>query len=94
MKDKGKLLDKVAMGFELPTEGLPGLPLVELVGHRRLLVENHKGIIQYGCNEIRIKVCYGQLSVCGSRLELARMTKQQLVIVGCIDSICIFRGDT
>lgn len=93
MRDKGKLLDKVAMGLELPSEGIPGLPLVELIGHERLLVENHKGVIQYGCSEIRIKVSYGQLSVCGSRLELARMTKQQLVIIGCIESICVFRGD-
>lgn len=91
MKDKGVLFDKVAFRAELPTEAIPGMPLVEIVGCRRVLIENHKGISMYGRNEIHINVSYGQLCVCGVGLELARMTNKQLVITGQIDTISICR---
>ncbi len=92
MKERGSFLDKVALHVQLPGESIPGMPLVEIYGYQRILVENHKGVIMYGCNEIRIKVSYGQLSICGSGLELVRMTKQQLVITGKIDCVSLCRG--
>lgn len=91
MRDKGVLFDRVAFHAELPTEAIPGMPLVEIVGCRRVLVENHKGISMYGCKEIHVNVSYGQLCICGEGLELARMTNKQLVITGKIDSISICR---
>ena len=91
MRDKGTLFDKVAFHTELPTEVIPGMPLVEIVGCRRVLVENHKGISMYGCKEIHINVSYGKLCVCGAGLELARMTNKQLVITGQIDTISVYR---
>ena len=92
MASKYKWIDKIAARAELPTETIPGMPLVELFGCQRVLIENHKGISLYGYNEICVKVSYGQISVCGSGLELARMTKQQLVITGQIESITLNRG--
>ena len=32
------------------------LPIVELVGKSRLLIENHQGVLSYSTKEIRIKV--------------------------------------
>ena len=92
MREKGKLFDKVVLGAELPMECPPGQPLVEVVGHRRVLIENHQGVIAYSHNEIQVKVCFGQFCIAGNNLELACMSKQQLVIVGQIHGITIFRG--
>lgn len=71
---------------------LPGVPLVEITGTRRVLIENHMGVVAYGCDEIRIRVRYGMLAVCGSSLNLARMSKEQLVICGCINGVQLFRN--
>lgn len=86
------LFDWVMTRAELLSEPAPGTTLVELAGDKRVLVENHRGVTAYGHKEIRVRVSYGIICVQGTKLELARMTKQQLVISGCIDCISLFRG--
>lgn len=85
-------LDWVITRADLPTESVPGSTLVEIIGECRVLIENHCGVTKYGTNEICVKVSYGVLSVRGARLELSRMTKQQLVITGCIECISLIKG--
>lgn len=70
---------------------VPGVPLVEISGDRRVLIEHHRGVVGYGCHEIRVRVSYGILSISGSGLNLARMTGEQLVICGCIDGVRLMK---
>lgn len=70
---------------------LPGVPVVELAGDRRVLIENHKGVVEYGKERICVKVQYGLLCICGIDMELAKMSKEQLVIAGKIESVSIHR---
>ena len=65
------------------------LPIVELVGQSRLLIENHQGVQSYSINEIQIKVCYGCVIVTGDKLQLMEMSRVKLVICGRIDSLQI-----
>lgn len=92
MKNKERFLDKMAYAMDLPGEVLPGQPLVELVSYGRVLIENHRGVMQYGDTEICIRVSYGCIRVCGRELQLMRMNRQQLIISGCVDSIHLRRG--
>lgn len=91
MKQRAKILDRVARGTDLITESLIMQPLVELAGERRVLIENHNGVTQYNTCEICVKVKYGEVCVHGAELELARMTSEQLVITGRIDSVQLCR---
>ena len=84
-------LEQLVMGADLPGEPVPGAPLVEIAGDKRVLIENHKGVVGYGNTEICVKVKYGTLQVKGCGLMLARMTKQQLIITGRIDSVTLCR---
>ena len=92
MKQREKLLQRMALAADLPGEALPGIPLLELAGEQRVLIEHHRGVTAYGREEISVKVSYGCICVSGEGLELARMTKEQLVITGRIDHIQLFRG--
>lgn len=92
MKKSSSLWEKMALAADLPDEPIPGLPLVEIAGNGRVLIENHKGVNEYGRNMIRIKVKYGSVCVCGQNLELARMNKGQLIISGIIESVQLCRG--
>ena len=67
-------------------------PLVEVVDKRRVLIENHHGIIAYGREEICVNVRCGSISVTGVDMELACMTKEKLVVVGEIHSVRLTRG--
>lgn len=85
------LLDRLAEAADLPGETISGLPLVELSGDRRVLVENHCGVTEYSQERIGIKVSFGRVLISGCRLELARMSKEQLIITGRIDGITVCR---
>ena len=86
-----KWMQRLADRADLQGEALPGQPLVELLGERRVLIEHHAGVTEYGQEKIQVKMRYGWLCICGDGLELARMNAQQLIISGQIDSIRIIR---
>lgn len=85
------LLERLADEADLTAEPLPGQPIVEIAGDRRVLIENHFGVKEYSRERITVKVKYGFVSVCGCHLELMRMTKEQLVICGRIDGVMLQR---
>ena len=69
---------------------LSKLPIVELAGQNRVLIENHQGVLAYSLEEIQIKVCYGSVCITGSNLHLMQLSKEQLVICGKIDALQLF----
>ena len=91
MKDGKSLWDRLLDRTDLQTEPLPRLPLAELAGDRRLLVENHRGVTEYGPERIRIRVAFGTLCIGGCGLVLAHLSREQLVITGRIQEIRIIR---
>lgn len=91
MGQRRNWMERLAEGMDLPGEPLPGQPVVELAGDRRVLIENHRGVTGYSREEICVKVSYGIVRVCGCGLELSRMTREQLVISGRIDGISLQR---
>lgn len=91
MGGKEKWMEKLTRQMVQSPEPVPGLPLVEIAGQGRVLIENHRGVCGYGRDQICIRVKYGQIAVRGCGLELARMTKEQLVITGQIESVNLIR---
>lgn len=91
MEGRKNWLHRLTEGADLPDETLPGLPVVELAGDCRILIERHGGVTEYGCERICVRVRYGEVCIGGCGLQLAKMTKEQLVISGRIDSIQLHR---
>lgn len=84
-------VQSLADSSDLDSELLPTMPLVEIAGDRRVLIERHAGVTEYSTERICIKVKYGTVCVTGCSLELTRMTGQQLVISGQIDAVALCR---
>lgn len=89
---KRRWMERLTTAADMQDEPLPGIPLVEIAGEKRVLIENHNGVLQYEPSCIRIKVKFGEICVSGSSLNLARMMKGQLIINGNIDGIKLERG--
>lgn len=89
--EKSHWIQRIADGADLASEPLPGVPIVEVAGERRVLIERHGGVTEYSRERICVKVCYGAVCVCGESLELTRMTREQLVISGRIDCVQLQR---
>lgn len=81
------LFEKVARAVDLGGEPTPGKPLVEIVGERAVLIENHCGVISYNTEAVCVKTKRGCICVHGSGLVLTRMSKEQLRICGTIRNV-------
>ncbi len=89
MERKGKkegLLERTAQVFDLPGE-VVGLPRVELTGRHELRMENHRGILAYGEEEIIISGGKLIIKVRGTGLELKAMNANELLITGTVGSV-------
>ncbi len=82
-------LERTAEVFDLPADALAGLPKLELVGDGELRVENHKGILAYGQEEIHISGGVYLIKIVGQGLELRAMTGIELLITGKVTQITL-----
>ena len=89
-RDKN-ILNRISSIADLQDEPLPGMPLIELVGDCRVLIERHMGITEYTAERIVVKVNIGRFSIDGTDLEVVTMTKNQLIIKGTIFNINIIK---
>ena len=89
MGKRGRLLERTAAALDLPADAVAGLARVELVGDGELRVENHKGILSYGTDEIHVSGGAFIIKVAGHDLELRAMTGVELLITGRINSLTL-----
>lgn len=64
-------------------------PLIEICDYKRVLVEHHLGILEYDHSRISVKVSYGSIRVLGEKLQIRLLSKEKLIITGCIQSITL-----
>ena len=62
--------EKTAALLDLPAEGVAGTPKVSLTGDRELYLENYKGILAYGKEEIHVNGGPWVLRILGRDLEI------------------------
>lgn len=82
-RKKDGLLERTAQALDLPGDVM-GLPKMELTGRHEVRMENHRGILAYGKEEILISGGRLIFKVRGSGLELKAMNASELLITGTI----------
>jgi sporulation protein YqfC len=93
VKRNGNWMQRLTETMDLPAEPVPGIPLVEISGENRVLIEHHQGVVGYGKDKICVRVKYGQVIIEGRCLEIVRMRVNQLVISGSICSVTLARKE-
>lgn len=68
--------------LEIPTDIALNLPRITLLGNLQLNIENHKGIVEYGEDRIRIAVTRGYLEILGKNLVLRNIQLDEIMING------------
>ena len=92
MKKNQSILQRVIHGSELASTPLTAVPLIEVSGFEKVLIENHSAIASYDSQQICIQVKRGNIFVCGHELHLAYMSQEKLVITGIIENIQLIGG--
>lgn len=80
------LLERTAQAFDIPGE-VVGLPRIELTGRHEVRMENHRGILAYGREEILVSGGKIMVRIRGAELELKAMTANELLIAGTVASV-------
>jgi len=76
--------------LELPKELVMGLPRITVLGDIQVVVENHRGIIEYTTERVRIATSIGELRVTGTGLALRTIFPEEIAVDGKIRSIELF----
>ncbi len=78
---------KLAEFLELPLDTVVDLPKMVISGNQQLVIENHRGVIEYEPSVIRVGTKLGELKIIGADLTLVSVFKEELVITGKIGQI-------
>lgn len=87
--DKKKRMEILANYLELPKDLLMNLPRITLVGDMQLHIENHRGIIEYTKEKIRISISIGELVIIGEVLMLRNIFPDEIAVEGKIKALNI-----
>ncbi len=82
---------RAAGKYDLWGYGGFGLPRLELEGDRWLLIEDHRGLLEYGPERVRLSAGGLTVTVEGSGLELAALETDALALRGCIARVELTR---
>ena len=80
-------MEKITRYLELPPEIIFNLPKIVLVGNLQIMIENHRGLIEYSPGKIRISVNLGELEIKGKELVIASITKDEICLEGDISGL-------
>ncbi len=82
LRKRTEILYDLAARLELPEEALAGTVKVTVTAGKRALIENHRGILEFGTERIIIRTERGKLILSGSALDIRCMEKRDLLISG------------
>ncbi len=88
MKYQSKeIKENISELLELPKDIMLDLPRITLVGNLQLYIENHKGIIEYSRQRIRINTKSGIIRIIGRNLTIKTIITEEIIITGLIQDI-------
>lgn len=81
-KGRKSLLDHAVDRLDLPAEVLIDMPKVSVTAGARVVVENHKGLMDYGTEQVLVAGGRQSVKISGANLELRAMTAEALLVTG------------
>ncbi|GMB00824.1 sporulation protein YqfC [Pelosinus sp. IPA-1] len=85
--NKNRHLQRLAGILEIPQDIVLDLPRITMLGNKQLLVENHKGIIEYTPSLVRINLEQGELIIHGKSLVLSNLQIEQILVEGTVGEV-------
>ncbi|NLJ99541.1 MAG: sporulation protein YqfC [Tissierellia bacterium] len=77
----------VSEALELPKDVMLDLPKIIMIGSIQLNISNHKGIIEYTQETLRINSSAGVIKVTGQDMELKTILSEEIIVIGTIEKV-------
>jgi len=81
----------ISDALEIPKDIMLDLPRITFIGNLQVAIENHKGIIEYSNENIRVKMKDGIIKITGVDLIIKTIISEEIIISGKIASIDFYR---
>ena len=92
-KNKKKNNSRLNNILEFPEEISNNEPKITIIGFKKIMVENYKGILEYENFFVRLNTTIGVLNINGFNLTLEQVTEDDISIKGKIESVSIERTE-
>jgi sporulation protein YqfC len=87
MSKKVKMKKQISKTFDLPEEIILDTPVVKIISNNELTIENHKGILEFSSDLIRMNSKLGTIKVSGKYIRIKEIDECCIVICGEIQSL-------
>ena len=77
----------ISEALELPKDVMLDLPRIIMLGSIQINVSNHKGIIEYTQETLRINSNAGVIRITGREMELKTILSEEIIVVGTIEKV-------
>ncbi|MGZ9585016.1 sporulation protein YqfC [Paenibacillus marinisediminis] len=85
-----KLRQWTAQVFELPQDMVLDVPRFTMIGNQQLFVENHRGIVHFSQERMRLSLAAGELEVLGRNLVIRGIWTEEVFIEGEIAEVKLY----
>ncbi|MGB7606036.1 MAG: sporulation protein YqfC [Lutisporaceae bacterium] len=82
-----KIKETISNALELPKDIVLDVAKITLIGSNNVTVENHKGIVEYNEDQIRINTGSGVLTINGLKLNIKSILQEEITITGEVQCI-------
>lgn len=85
-------LEIISQNLMLPPDIIAGAPIVTINGRNSISIENHRKIMEYTGEKIKISTKICNLCIEGKNLKITYYTKEELKVTGIIHSVYYQQG--
>ncbi|GIN20034.1 MAG TPA: sporulation protein YqfC [Bacillus bacterium] len=73
--------------MELPPDVMMDLPRVTIIGQLHIYIENHKGLLAFSDQEVRLLLKQGQLLIKGNSFVIKTILPEEILLEGKINEV-------
>jgi len=73
--------------LEVPPDVMMDLPRITMIGQLHIYIENHKGLLAFTDQEVRLLLKQGQLLIKGSHFVIKTILPEEILLEGEIEKV-------
>ncbi|BDC59310.1 sporulation protein YqfC [Bacillus altitudinis] len=73
--------------LEIPPDVMMDLPRITMVGRLHIYIENHKGLLLFSDQEVRLMLKQGQCIILGKDFVIKTILPEEILLEGKIDEV-------
>jgi len=87
-----KLRNWTARILDLPQDVVLNLPRITMIGGIQMTVENHRGVLHFSSESLRLAMEKGELEITGNELVIRNIGAEEVFVEGTITGVKLSAG--